>query len=383
MNSEAKSTKVNVLHLIASEFVGGPEKQLLTHCRYYDKSQFTITVGSFKEGKQDNDLIRELNKTDTPAIEINHRHLLDFSIIPQLKRQLLEKEIDILITHGYKSNIVGYFACKNTPVVQAMYVRGWTSENWKVALYNKLDLCFLKRAKIIVTVADNKRRELTQLQIAPERIRYIANAVEIPMNENRRPLREKYSLGGNTLLIIAAGRLSPEKGHRQLLLALKELETVHHDFFCVIFGDGVMSNSLIELAERLNLSAKVVLAGFDRSWRDYCYDADLLVNPSLSEVMPNVVLEGMAARCPVVATDVGGVSELITDGETGFLAEPGSPGSLCNAINRFLKGRHAIDLLTARAFKHVSENFSFASQTAKLNNLYEELARMKSESGNK
>jgi len=370
-----QDNKINILHVIASNFYGGPEKQIIFHCKFYDKNKYHISVASFIEGNSQNEFVDILKKDNIPAFAINHKFLFDLSIISQLKKIITNNNIDILITHGYKSNIIGYYANRSCGIPHAMYVRGWTAEGWKIKLYNKLEVHYLKKADLIVTVAKSKENNLIKLGIKSKQIRSITNAVELPglSSLNGISLKDEFNIHNNKLLILAAGRLSPEKGHEQLIYALHELYNSEKSFKCIIFGDGPLKSELIKLRDKLNLKDNIIFAGFYPDWKIYLNEANLLINPSLSEVMPNVVLESLSHKCPVIATDVGGVKELIIDGKTGFLAEANNPHSIYKCIIKYLANRDKISEIVENGYKHVVNNFSFEKQADKLHDLYNEL----------
>lgn len=375
---------LNILHLIATNFVGGPEKQIIKHLEYVDSARYNLAVASYIEKNQPNEFIETLRKNRRTVFEINHSFLLDLSIIDELKKILTQNKIDILITHGYKSNIIGYYASRSLGLPQAMYVRGWTMENIKIKIYNMLEKRYLKKADLMVTVAENKRKELLGADFNPDKLRCITNAVELDESKTEltENIREKYSVPQDTPLILAAGRLSPEKGHKDMILALKKIADDQIDFKAVIFGEGQLTEQLSELIKKMHLTDKIILAGFSRNWKQYLPQADLLINPSLSEVMPNVVLEAMASRCPVLATEVGGVNELITDGKSGFLAQPNNPDSIYNGIKTWLSQKENIPALIEAGYNHIRDNFSFSSQAEKLSALYDELYAIKTKKEN-
>jgi len=300
------NSKIRVLHLMATNFVGGPEKQLLRHIECYDRARFEIILGSYLERGQSNPLLDVVTETDQPTLAINHRYLLDHTIIRTVRNFITSKHIDVIVSHGYKSNIVSYLAVRGLSIGHGMYVRGWTAENLKVKFYNRLERPFLKRADLIVTVARRKMGELQTIGLPADRLRYIANAVEMSdaVNRPRESLRGKYKLSNDSFLLIAAGRLSPEKGHRQLIRSISLVQAMGVKCACVIFGDGPLNHGLKKLTAELGIKDSVIFAGFDSDWKVYLSQADLLINPSLSEVMPNVVMEAMAYECPVMATDV-------------------------------------------------------------------------------
>lgn len=374
----AGNTKIKVLHLIATNFVGGPEKQLLRHMECYDRSRYEIVLGSYQEQGRPNPLLEAAAAAGHATLTINHRYLMDFSIIKTVREFIGGGDIDVVVSHGYKSNIVSHLAGRGILLGHGMYVRGWTAENLKVRCYNRLERPFLRRADLVVTVARRKLDELETMGLPTSRLRYVANAVEIPgaVERPRVSLRDRYRLSDDVFLLVAAGRLSPEKGHRQLIQSLHLLKERRIRCTCVIFGDGPLDNTLRKMAGELGIEDTVRFAGFDPEWKSCLPQADLLINPSLSEVMPNVVMEAMAYGCPVMATDVGGVAELIVDNETGLLIPTGNPGVMADRIAECTENRDAMRQMALRAQAHMKDNFSFPKQAEKLQALYEELHRI-------
>jgi len=366
--------RTNVLHLIASNFVGGPEKQILTHCRHVDAARFHLMAGSFLESGRPNAFLDDARKAGLPTVGIAQAFPLDLRLPGRLRRELRQERIHVLVTHGYKANIVGDRARRRTGIPQVMYVRGWTAEDAKVKFYNRLERPFLRRADRVVTVAEAKRREIETLGVPSARIRVVVNAVEAaPPVTPAASLRETYGIPVSTPLLVAAGRLSPEKGHLDLVEAMGALWRAGSDAACVIFGEGPLEASIRRRLAEASPPLKIFLAGFHRGWKDHLGEADLLVNPSRSEVMPNVVLESMARGCPVAATDVGGVREVIEDGVTGYLAPPADPGALAEVLRRALGETHRRRDMGEAARRLVLERFSFDEQARRLQALYEEL----------
>lgn len=380
-NSDIKQNRIKILHIIATNFIGGPEKQILNHLRYYNREKFEIHVGSYIEHNRPNEFLNEMARLDIPYLKINQRFLFDFSIIRQIKDYIRKNGIDIVITHGYKSNILGSLAKATVKVPQAMYVRGWTSENLKIKIYNVIEKLFLRRAGLIITVAKRKADELEASGIPAHKIRYISNSVEIPSPDEKKAgnLHRDFDLPPEKPAIIAAGRLSPEKGHDVLLKALYIAKNRGFDFYCVIFGDGPRLEQLKKASDDLQIQDRVKFAGFAEDWKKYLGEDVLLVNPSRSEVMPNVVLEGLAYGSPVIATDVGGVGELIIDNYSGYLVLRNDPAAIAEKIMYHLGHKQQAQQLIDSGLRHVKENFSFEHQAHALEAVYQELYGFRTE----
>jgi glycosyltransferase involved in cell wall biosynthesis len=139
-------------------------------------------------------------------------------------------------------------------------------------------------------------------------------------------------------VLLVVGRLSREKGHADLLTALDLLRRNSSEpFHAVVVGDGPEQETLEGMIRDLGLESVVTMAGLQHDVRPYYALASMVVMPSHSEGSPNVLLEAMAAGVPVVATAVGGVPEIATDGQTALLAQARNPASLAQAIQRMLE----------------------------------------------
>jgi glycosyltransferase involved in cell wall biosynthesis len=142
-----------------------------------------------------------------------------------------------------------------------------------------------------------------------------------------------------------------------------------------IAGDGPQRESLAALARELGVSNRVTLLGWVPDMRPLLARWSLFANPSLEEGFGLAVVEAMAAGLPVVATPVGGLSEVIIDGENALLARPGHPEELASAINRLLRDPALAGRLGARAREHVERHFSIAQQVEATDVLYQSLLR--------
>jgi glycosyltransferase involved in cell wall biosynthesis len=170
--------------------------------------------------------------------------------------------------------------------------------------------------------------------------------------------------------VASFGRLSPEKGQKYLILAAKRIVEQGHRIRFLIFGEGKDKKKLELLIKELNLQETVILAGFVKNTFDYMRQADLIVNPSLTEGLPNVILEALALKKPVVATAVGGTAEIIEDQKSGYLVAPEDPAALADKILYALQHLEESQELAQVGFNLLQTKFSLETQTQKLQNLY-------------
>jgi glycosyltransferase involved in cell wall biosynthesis len=192
-------------------------------------------------------------------------------------------------------------------------------------------------------------------------------------DESRRDVFSRLGIQQDRLLIVSAGRLSPEKGYGDLLRAIALMGPTASKCAFVVCGDGSLAPQLTKMARDLDLSKLVQFCGFRSDILEIFQAMDLFVLPSLTEGFPNVLLEAFACGKPAVATSVGGVPELVRHGENGILVPPSRPDLLGKAVadyvdspNRRLTSGHA-------ALRAVTSRFTFEKQTARLQAVYCEL----------
>ncbi|MBI4241885.1 MAG: glycosyltransferase [Candidatus Rokubacteria bacterium] len=212
---------------------------------------------------------------------------------------------------------------------------------------------------LLTTVSESERRRYLARGFPEDRCLTIHNGVPLPkpVTEDRR-LRARAVLGRQCQERIVAhvGRLVPVKGHTVLLRALAGLRT--RPDVLLVAGEGPLRGALEADCRRLGLEGTVVFLGFRDDIATVLYASDLLVLPSLSEVLPMAVLEAMAIGLPVVATRVGGIPELIEDGREGWLVDPDDPEALRVALEAALADPAARAARGSAARRRVEREFT-------------------------
>lgn len=206
-----------------------------------------------------------------------------------------------------------------------------------------------------------------------EDITVIVNGLEVP------PRRTPEQPGSGPFRWFTAGRLTAQKNHRQLLIAFARLLEQGRNVELHIAGEGPLERELKDLAGDLGVTARVEFLGLQLNIGEHMCAADGFVLASLWEGMPNVIMEAMAAGVPVVATDVGGVAELITDCETGILVEPGTPEALARGMVRLMDMESETRrLLTEQAYNLIDARFSLTETAEKWRTLISQTADSRS-----
>lgn len=363
---------MKILHLRASNFYGGPERQLHYHCRRATGAALSLIVGSFLENGRTPEFLDVIARDNIPTHTFEVSSAYDLKAIRLLRAFLRENRIDILCTHDYRTHIYGRLARRGTKARWVAFSRGWTKDDLKVRLYNYLDKFNIRFADHIVAVSESQSSKLARLLIASRKITVVHNAVD-PKAFTDIPevnLKERFSLPDDALIAVSGGRFSAEKGQLQLVDAAGPAIRENNRLVFILFGDGPDLAAVRNRIAENNLSDKVLCPGFETGLLGCLKGADMVVNPSLSEGLPNILLEAMAVGTPCVATEVGGVSEIIDHDTTGLLCPPSSPEKLAEAIVRLAGDSNLRSRLSTNALETVRNRFSFESQFKKLETVY-------------
>ncbi len=203
--------------------------------------------------------------------------------------------------------------------------------------------------------------------VLPGKIAAIHNGVAIPdpasLPPERQRLRELFRLSGNTPVIGASGRLVPGKAFDDAIRALAGVTTSPAPHL-VLFGDGPGQAALQALAIQLGVGERIHFAGWRDDARRLLWGCDAVIHPSLSEGLPNIVLESMAGGVPVVATRVGGTPEIFADDLAEYVVAPRDPRAMTSRLQRLLSDPDQRSTAGLRARQHVERNFSLTAMAA-------------------
>lgn len=374
------NNRFRILHLRASNFYGGPERQLHMHAALARSSDFELTVSSFTEKGRDPEFIRKIAHDDIQTHSFQVRNPYDPRSVGLVRSYLKENKIDILCTHDYRTQVIGFLATRAIKVKWMAFSRGWTKENLKIRAYNLLDKIILRFADHIAVVSNSQKRKLKRLLIPGKMISVVHNAIDPDKFKDlkRIDLRKRFGLPPGSMICISAGRFSPEKGQVYTVKsAIKAIEQNNMLRF-ILYGDGIEWAMIKRVIVNSGYDDKILCPGFEKDFMGCLKGADILINSSLSEGLPNIVLEAMSLKIPVVATAVGGVPEMISDGINGYLVPPRDTDSLARKILLMASDNKKAREFAENARERIKSEFTFQNQYQKLTSLYLELL---SESG--
>jgi glycosyltransferase involved in cell wall biosynthesis len=367
---------MNIVHLTASTFFGGPERQMLGLASALPETYRTAFL-SFAEGKRSRPFLAAARRRgfEAAALAYDTPHLR--KAVAELAAHLEGWRADVLCCHGYKANLLGRLAARRRSVPVVAVSRGWTGESLKVRLYEAIDRLHLRWMDRVVCVSEAQAARVRPGGVRPDRLRVIRNAVDPerfydPEPHFRTKLLRCFKQPP-ARVVGAAGRLSPEKGFGVLVAAAERVWKREPSAGFVLFGDGPCRARLQRQIQAAGLAGTFVLGGFRADLDRLLPHLDLLALPSFTEGLPNVVLEAFAAGVPVVASAVGGVPEVVEDGANGYLVRAGDADALADRICRAFESEDRLRDMGLNGRQRVHDDFTFAAQARQYQRLFEEL----------
>lgn len=369
---------INILHLRDTDRICGPGKTILETVARIDKSRFNALIGVLtRDADRENAYIEAAVARKIPVQAISAAHQFDLRIIFRIAQIVRERKIHIISSHEYKSDIIAFLVSKLVPVAIITTAHGWIRNSRKSRVYIGIQKRLFPRFDKVIAVSPKIEREVLAAGVRRENVELIFNAIVAenyrPEDQVRGTFRARYAIPENAVLIGNVGRLSPEKGQGDFLDAAAVVIREVPDAHFALIGDGPTRELLQAKAKVLGLERQVTFTGHLTDVRPAFRDMDLFALTSHTEGFPNVILESLCMGTPVVATDVGGVAEIVEDGVTGRLVAPHDVSGIALAIVRMLKNRSDALAMMERGRRLVFERYHFDRRVERIQTLYTEV----------
>jgi glycosyltransferase involved in cell wall biosynthesis len=377
-------TPLRLLAIVEATSITGPAKNLLDFARRATEQNVFTTIVTFLRGEPENQFTETVRhaaaRHEVLALEVvPERRPFDLRTLRSLRALVARVRPDVIQTHAVKSHFLARSAGLPGHAPWVAFHHGYTWPSVKASAYNQLDRWSLRAADRVLTVCAPFRDELARFGVRSDRIGIVHNAIPPDWGARaRRPeeaaaLRARTGIAPDTKVVLIVGRLSREKDHLTLLEAVGRLRSAFA-LHLIIVGDGPERSRIEDRVRRLGLGASVTLTGHQSSAEPWYGIADVAVLSSLSEGSPNALLEAMATNVPVVATAVGGVPEIVADGESGLLIKPGDPAGMSAAIARLLTEPDLAERLKKQSHQLILDRHAPEARTRKLVSIYRSVA---------
>jgi len=287
------------------------------------------------------------------------RRALDLRHLRELVRDLDRHKVDVLHSHEFHMAVYGTAASKLLRRRHVITMHGNQSMTSARRRRVALRLAFRASHATVAVSEDTRRHLLESLSIPSSRVCTIPNGVPAPGGNPEGPRRE-FGISGEEVVFVAAGNLTPRKGHIVLLHALAQLtkEGCTVPWRLIIAGEGPERQKLESFLTESGLADRVHLPGYRSDVNDLQAAGHVTVMPSLWEGLPLAILEGMHSGNAIVASRTSGIPEAVRDEVDGLLTPPGDVNALASALRRLLEDRALLQRLAASSEERARSHFS-------------------------
>jgi len=349
-----------------SSVFGGVEKHVFSLARYF-KTIGHNPVLVFR----DKYLVERAWGDGLEAYYVRKRFKLDVLFLWNLSKLLRKISPDIVHSHGILSDFCAALLLPRISGKSIRHVITIHSLPWigfglgkpRAFVYKKMHEFSIRRSSAVVVVSKWLEKEISNRDLTGRKTSVVYNGVDWQRFDSFYSLRmeRKKRKRDNKILIGFAGRLSREKGVDYLVRSLSVIVKKHlipMEIQGIVAGDGEERKSLERLIATSNLSGKVKLIGFQEAIEKFLINLDIFVLPSIIEGFPMILLEVGAMGIPVVATEVGGIPELIRNGKEGLLVPPRAVEDMANAIARLANSPALQREMAEHLRSRISKNFT-------------------------
>jgi glycosyltransferase involved in cell wall biosynthesis len=366
---------VRVVEVLATGTNGGAQEHVFSLLTRLDRERYDVSVVSLSPGSA----VRKLQRFGFPVTVIDEPD--DASAVRTLTALLADLGPDVVHNHMFRAELVGTRAAiavaaagwRRPYVLSTVHSSRIRSEDDRAelrSLTRRMDrLIAVSRA--VVAKIEHEGRDGAPVSL-------IHNGVDLERYDHTGPcctLHEEYGMEPGSPIVGVVARLEPEKGHPTLLAAWPAVLAAVPNAYLLIVGEGGRREELEAEVARLGIAHRVVFTGRRDDMPAVTAALDVAVLPSYREAQGLTVLEAMALSRPVVASNVGGIPEMIEDGVTGILVPPRDPDALAAAIVRLLVDHPYADTIAKAGHDLVHRHFCIEIMVRETEDLYDLGAR--------
>jgi len=368
--------KIRLMQITHDLAIGGLQQVIVNICRNLDRDKYDVTVLCLRELGE---FVPQIEELGIKVLYLPQKERgADYFAFLKVAKILKELKIDVIHTHNtqpFFDGTLGAMLSGVKAVIHTDHVRSFPDKlrymfaEWVMSLY----------AYKVVGVSDDTCNNLIKYEhISRKKIVTIVNGIDesiYNIDIDREKKKQELGVNKQGWVIGLGARLSKQKGIIYLLRAMPSILKELPDLTLVIAGQGECRNELEDEAKKLGVDGSIVFAGPRLDMPEVLKVFDLFVLPSLYEGLPMVLLEAMAARCPVVATDVGGNYMAITHGVNGSLVEAANPEVFAKEVIKVLNDKVLYDNYIEKSVSRIQSEFSAKMMTQKYEKLYQEALR--------
>jgi glycosyltransferase involved in cell wall biosynthesis len=316
------SSRINVLQFICPTGFYGAERWILALTKFlppeHVRSDLAVTL---EDNSRDLKLVRVFREQYGEAFEIPMSSRFDMGVIAKLVQLIRERDIHIIHTHGYKSDILGVIAARKAGIRCVSTPHGFeNAKDLKLRLFIWLGCKAMSFADKVVPLSPQLMKDSRNVGVRQSKLEYIQNGVDLSEVDEQRRKPNPMKGADGTKRIGFVGQMISRKNIHDILDIFESISRDHDNLKLVFVGDGDQRKELEEYASHLDSRDRIEFLGFRDDRLELLQSFDLFVMTSTLEGIPRCLMEACAMGIPVAAYDIPGIDQLITHEQTGLLA---------------------------------------------------------------
>ncbi len=366
--------KINILHVVASNKYSGAEKVVEQICMNINQEIFNVIVIC-----NGGDLLNKFKKNNLEVHEINVSNYFISNLI-NFKKLVIKNQIDIVHAHDNRASLFSLL-CKNIfglnyKIISHIQI----TYNWLtgINLFKLIDRITRNRYSINILCGKYLYDYYIKYgkYIDRNKIVVLPNSIEIQLNSfsDNYDIRKSFKINESDTIIGFVGRLHKNKGLLPFFSELPLYDDIMVNSKILIVGSGDEEIKLKKIINSIKQGDKIIFVGYEENPIKLINQFDILILPSIIEGLPLVILEAMSLSKCVVAFNVGSISEIIDDGQNGYIIEPGNYSLFFERIIELTKDKDKARLMGKRAFEKVKNNYNLVNYITNIEKLYTSLS---------
>lgn len=360
---------LKVLYLLNFAGKAGTERYVESLVRYLNgkkvEAYFAYNISGL--------LVERLEEMGVQTFQLSMDSRFDFKAAKKLAQLCKKLGIDVIHTHYLRENYIAMLSKKYNPNVRIVYTSHFVMKNdFITKLSNKL---LSKKQDRVIAVCNIGKQELIKNKLDGNKIDVIFNAVdpEFWAEPIHSTLREDFDIADDDFVMLCAARFAHDKGHEYLINSVKLLDGMTKvPFKLVLGGDGELLEKTKAQVKERGLENKVLFIGFQSDMKNLYYGSDIYINSSEHEALSFVIIEAMASGLPIIATDMGGNSDIVNDDSNcGILVEYNNPQSMANAMKLLLEDKKLLERYKKGALDAIERKFNIFKMSEVTYGVYE------------
>lgn len=348
----------HILQFICSTGFYGAERWILALCKNTPKQDAKHSLAvTLEDNSKDLELVKQFRKDCGDAVEVPMNNRFDLAVINKLVQYIHDNNIDIIHTHGYKSDILGVIAAKKAGIPVVVTPHGFeNAEDFKLRTFIWLGCQAMRFANKVVPLSPQLVKDVKGFGVKEPKLVYIQNGVDLSEVETVRDAVPRLEKTKKRIGFI--GQMISRKNIKDILDIFDSLSAKRNDIELVLLGDGDDRASLEAYSTNLSSKEDMHFLGYRDDRLDYLRSFDLFVMTSTLEGIPRCLMEACAMGTPIAAYDIPGIDQLVQHNETGMLAKLGDKATLSEYWERLLDDDIFAQTCGKNAINYVNQHYA-------------------------